>query len=133
VAGFGVVSPYFFENEDGCAVTVTSTRYVEILQNFLTLELSHCGIELSNIWFQQDDSAAHTVRASMEDVREMFLENVISLYGELPWPVHLPDISACDYFLWGTSKQKCTPVNYGPSMTLRLQFGIKFQQYQKTW
>jgi hypothetical protein len=77
-----------------------------MLWNFLTPELSHREIELSTIWFQQDGSAAHTARASMEVVREMFLEDVISLRGELPWPARLPDLSACDYFLWGYLKTK---------------------------
>jgi hypothetical protein len=45
LANFGVTGPYFFEDEDGRAVTVTSARYVEILRNFFTPELSSrpCG------------------------------------------------------------------------------------------
>jgi hypothetical protein len=40
VENFGVIGPYFFEGEDGRAVTVTSARYVETFRNFLTPELS---------------------------------------------------------------------------------------------
>jgi hypothetical protein len=43
---FGVMDPYFFDDEDGRAVTVTSARYVEMLRNFLTPERSRRGIEL---------------------------------------------------------------------------------------
>jgi hypothetical protein len=96
----GVIGPYFFEDEDGRAVTVTSARYVEMLQNFLMSELSRPGNELSTIWFQQDGATAHTATASMEVVREMFPEHVISLRGELRWPACSPDLSASDYFLW---------------------------------
>jgi hypothetical protein len=96
VANFGVVGPYFFEDEEGRAVTVTSARYVEMLRNILTPELSHRGIESSTIQFQQ----AHKARASMEVVRELFPEPVISLRCEHPWPVLSPDLFARDYCLW---------------------------------
>jgi hypothetical protein len=99
VANFGVIGPYFFEGEDRHAVTVTSARYFEMLWILLTPELSCCGTELSTIWFQQDGATAHTERASMELIQEMFPEQVISLHRELPWPAHSPDLFACDYFI----------------------------------
>jgi hypothetical protein len=40
------MGPYFFEDEDARAVTVTSARYVEMLRNFLAPELSRRGTEL---------------------------------------------------------------------------------------
>jgi hypothetical protein len=42
----------------------------------------------------------------MEIVREIFPEHVISIRGELPWPARSPDLSACDYFLWGYLRTK---------------------------
>ena len=36
----------------------------------------------------------------MSVLREMFLQHVISRGGDVPWPAHSPDLSACDYFLW---------------------------------
>jgi hypothetical protein len=94
VANFRVTGPYFFEDKDGRAVTVTSTHYVEMLQKFLNTRT-----ELSTIWFQQDGATAHTARASMEVSLEMFPQHVISLRGELPWPACSLDFPACDYFL----------------------------------
>jgi len=32
---------------------------------------------------------------------EMFTQHVISCGGDVPWLARLPDLSACDYFLWG--------------------------------
>jgi hypothetical protein len=63
----------FFKNKDGCADTVIFALYVEILWNFLTPELSQCGILFWALWFQQHDTTAHTATASMEVVCEMFL------------------------------------------------------------
>jgi hypothetical protein len=93
-----VIGPYSSEDEDDLAVTVTSARYVEMLRNLLTRELS-CGNELSTIWFQQDGATAHTARAFMDVAREVFAEHVISLLGEFSWPARSPDLLACDYFL----------------------------------
>jgi hypothetical protein len=46
VANFGVISPYFFKEEDGRADAVTSARYVEMLWNVLTPELM--GVQLQS-------------------------------------------------------------------------------------
>ena len=63
IASFGVLGPYFFEDNEGAAVTVTSERYVTMLRIFREPELRHRGIDLSSVWFQQDGSTAHTARA----------------------------------------------------------------------
>jgi len=54
IASFGVLGPYFFEYNEGAAVTVTSERYVAMLHNFCEPELRRRGIERSSVWFQQD-------------------------------------------------------------------------------
>jgi len=85
---------------------VTSERYVAMLSNFCEPELRRCGIDLSSVWFQQDGATAHTARASMIFLREMYPQHVISCGGDVPWPARSPDLSACDYFLWGCLKSR---------------------------
>jgi len=46
IASFGVLGPYFFENNAGAAVTVTSERYVAMLRNFCEPETSSCDQSL---------------------------------------------------------------------------------------
>jgi hypothetical protein len=111
-----------------------------MFRNFLTPELSRRGIHFSTIWFHQDGASAPTARASMEVMREMFPEHVIVLRGELSWPARSPVLSASAYFLWGYLKAKVytshisrPPLDDGPSMTSRRQFGSRFQRYHKTW
>jgi hypothetical protein len=53
------------------------------------------------------------------------------VHSELSCPAHLPNLSACVYFLVGTSKWKCTPLDHRPSVTIRSQFRSKFQWCQK--
>jgi hypothetical protein len=100
VACFGLIGPYFFEDN-------AADRYVEILHNFLEPELRRRGIDLRTTWFQQDGATAHTAGASMNVVREMFPQHIILRYGHVQWPARSPDLSQCDYFVWGTLKVKC--------------------------
>jgi len=72
IASFGVLGPYFFEDNEGAAVTVTSERYVAMIRNFCEPELRRRGIDLSSAWFQQAGATAHTSRASVSVLREMF-------------------------------------------------------------
>jgi hypothetical protein len=62
IASFGVLGPYFFVDNEGAAVTVTTGRYVAMLHNFCEPELRRRGIDLSSVWFQQDGATAHTAR-----------------------------------------------------------------------
>lgn len=103
VGKFGIVGPYFFE-ENGNTVTVTADRYVNMVKTFLKTELRRRRINLPDVYFQQDGATAHTARVSMAAVRQMFPNRVISRFGDLHWPPRSPDLSMCDFFLWGYLK-----------------------------
>jgi len=106
VSAFGVFGPYFFENATGQSVTVTSDRYVELLREFLNYELGRPHVDTRLVWFQQDDATAHTAQYSMAVARGMFPQRVISRFGDVDWPPRSPNLSACDFFLWGYLKEK---------------------------
>ena len=105
VAQFGIIGPYFFE-EDNSTVTVTSARYIEMLNRFLLPELRRRRVNMQQIWFQQDGATAHTARASMQVLCDIFPQHLISRFGDIHWPPRSPDLSICDYFLWGYLKSK---------------------------
>ncbi|XP_060879308.1 protein FAM200C-like [Metopolophium dirhodum] len=46
-------------------VTVTSERYVEMLNNFLPTELQRLGVHDKDLWYQQDGATSHTARISL--------------------------------------------------------------------
>jgi hypothetical protein len=77
-----------------------------MLQEFLHEELHQWRVDTRLIWCQRDCAAAHTARISMQTVREIFLKHVMSRFGDIAWPLRSPDLSACDFFLWGYLKQK---------------------------
>jgi len=85
-----------------------------MLRNFCEPELRRREIDLSSVWFQQDGTTAHTARASMSVMREMFPQHVISRGGDVSWPVRSPDLSACDYFYGGISKAEFSYLSQEP-------------------
>lgn len=52
-------------------------------------------------WFQQDNATAHTARATLDHIKNLFGERTVSkgLY-----PPRSPDLSTPDFFLWGCLK-----------------------------
>jgi hypothetical protein len=77
-----------------------------MVNEFLFPELHRCDIDLASIWFQQDGATAHTAQQLMNTFRTVFKHQIISRYGNISWPAHLPYLSACDFFLWSHLKSK---------------------------
>lgn len=100
-----IIGPFFFE-ERGITVTVNSHRYIEMLTNFLRPELHRRRLNVNDVWFQQDGAPPHTSAASMAVVREMFPNRVVSRFGDVLWPPRSPDLTTCDFFLWGYLKAR---------------------------
>jgi hypothetical protein len=42
----------------------------------------------------------------MNALREIFPGRLVSLRGDVGWPARSPDLSLCDFFLWGYLKEK---------------------------
>jgi hypothetical protein len=105
IAKFGIVGPYFFE-EDNTSLTMTSARYIKMLNTFLFRELRRHNFNMQQIWFQQDGATAHMARASMQVVRDMFPQHVISRFGDIHWLPRSPPYATT--FCGVTSNQRCT-------------------------
>lgn len=48
-----ITSPYFFKDETGSAITMTSAWYVHMVNDFLFPQLCHHDIDFTTIWSQQ--------------------------------------------------------------------------------
>lgn len=101
-----LLRPFFFENEREQAVTVTSQRYVAMINEFMIPQLEENNYDKDKMWFQQDGATAHTARISMQALRSLFPGRLISRNGDLPWPPRSPDLTVCDFFLWGYLKSR---------------------------
>jgi hypothetical protein len=107
VSVFGILGPYFFE-EEGRTVTVNSQRYLAMIDMFVPAELHRLGRDIDNneLWFQQDGATSHTARMCMTLLRRMFPGRLVSRNGDVNWPARSPDLTCCDFFLWGYLKSK---------------------------
>lgn len=97
-----VIGPYFFEDDFGNTVSVTGKRYRSMIENFL-----HPAVQdKPGTWFQQDGATPHTARDTIQLLRHLFEERIISRGCEINWPSRSPDLTAADFFLWGYLKER---------------------------
>ena len=95
----GIIGPFFFENEQGEAVTVNGDSYRSMLKEFLFTRIEEEDID--NIRFQQDYTMCHTA-----EVRPVFEDRIISRRADVVWPPRSCDLTPLDYYLWGAVKDK---------------------------
>jgi hypothetical protein len=80
-------------------VTVNSEQYEIMLETFLRSEFHPHQQDV--LWFQQDESTAHTAQISMQILRTMFPGRLTSRYVDITWPACSPDLAVPGFFLWG--------------------------------
>ncbi|GFS68656.1 uncharacterized protein TNCV_1958831 [Trichonephila clavipes] len=95
----GIIGPYFFKNDEGHNVTVNGDRYRAMITNFFIPELNNHDVQ--ELWFQQDGATCHTARATIDLLKDMFGDRLISRFGPVNWPPSSCDLTPLDYFLWG--------------------------------
>ncbi|GFW12757.1 uncharacterized protein TNCV_3884671 [Trichonephila clavipes] len=99
----GIIGPFFIRE------TVTSERYVTILEFFVATQQVLKNRPRTE-WFMQDGARPHRTEQVFRFLDEYFGNRVIAL--EYPkftgagtdCPPYSPDLTPCDYFLWGTLK-----------------------------
>lgn len=88
---------------------VNGEVYRDIIRNQFVPFLQRTG-RLERAWFMQDGARPHTAIATTDLLHEIFGDKVISLRyperynGGVSWPPRSPDLTPCDFFWWGTSK-----------------------------
>ncbi|GFS48590.1 uncharacterized protein TNCV_310031 [Trichonephila clavipes] len=98
----GIIGTYFFKNDESHNVTVNGDRYRAIITNFFIPELNNHDVQ--ELWFQQDGATCHTARATIDLLKDMFGDRLISRFGPVNWPPRSCDLTPLDYFLWGYVK-----------------------------
>jgi DNA-binding XRE family transcriptional regulator len=89
----GVVGPFYFED------TVTSDNYLQMLKNNIISQLEeHPNFE-TMIW-QQDGAPPHYGQAVRDYLDNTFAQ-WIGRRGTIEWPPRSPDLTPCDFSLWG--------------------------------
>lgn len=92
---YHLFGPYIFPS------TVTGDAYRAILtEMFLPELLEKCG-SLENVWFQQDGAPAHYANETLLLLGNIFQDRVVSRGLGHEWPPRSPDLTPCDFYLWG--------------------------------
>ena len=63
--------------------------------------------DIGNIWFQQDGAACHTAEPTLDVLRPIFEDRIISCRNDVIWPPRSCDLAPLDYYLCDTVKDKC--------------------------
>ena len=63
--------------------------------------------DIGNIWFQQDGATCHTAEATLDVLRPIFEDRIISRKADFVWPPRSCDLTPLDYYLWCAAKDKC--------------------------
>ena len=100
-----IIGPFFFETEQGEAVTINGNRYQAMLNEFLFTKIEE--EDIGNIWFQQDGATCHTAEATLDILRPVFEDLIISRKTDVVWPPPSCDLTPLYYYLWGAVKDKC--------------------------
>lgn len=105
MSAIGILGPYFFDDN------INAERYKQMLEDYFIPNAQ--GLEsVEDFWFMQDGAKPHRTHEVFEYLDEHFHGRVIGLdyesrYGcGIEWPPYSPDLNPCDYYLWGSLKDK---------------------------
>uniref|UniRef100_A0A8C4Q1D4 Uncharacterized protein n=1 Tax=Eptatretus burgeri TaxID=7764 RepID=A0A8C4Q1D4_EPTBU len=110
VGWYGIIGPYFFEDDQGHTCTVNQRNYREMIQEFYPPELRTQArmrnnlIQMRTQWFQKDGALPQTARETRHFLNQHFKGRFISLYKDVEWPPYSTDLTPPDFFLWGISR-----------------------------
>ena len=79
----GIIEPFFFENEQRQTVTINGVRYWALLNKFLFTKIEE--EDIGNIWFQQDGATCRTAEATLNVLRPVFEDRIISCRAAATW------------------------------------------------
>ena len=60
--------------------------------------------DIGNIWFQHDDAACHIAKATIDVLRPIFENRIISRRADVVWPPRRCYFTPLDYYLLGAVK-----------------------------
>ena len=89
----GLIGPYFFDQN------VNARSYLAMLNDFLWPKVKRRGMI-----FQQDGASSHYAIVVRNWLDEKFPQRWIGRRGPIEWPARSPDLTPCDFFLWGYLK-----------------------------
>jgi hypothetical protein len=100
MSGTHIIGLIFFDS------TVNMEVYMNIFDESCA---QHTEEERQSCFFQQDGTTCYTSQVSLQRVPEVFSEE--RTVSKNLWPPRSPDLTTCDYFLWGHLKSTVYETN----------------------
>jgi predicted DNA-binding protein (UPF0251 family) len=110
ILGDNIIGPFVING------TLNGVRYLDLLRTQVIPAVTNINVDFDAIWFQQDGCPAHNTRPVMEFLQNTFPGRVIAGKGTIKWPPRSPDLTPCDFFLWGYVKQNLYNFNAIPNL-----------------
>lgn len=89
----GIIGPYFFDD------FVNAQTYLTMLEEFVWPRIIR-----KRLYFQQDGAPAHYANIVRDWLDTKLAGRWIGRRGPFEWPARSPDLTPCDFFLWGCLK-----------------------------
>lgn len=94
-----ISGPCFIKDEDGLADMITYHRYmIEILLKMTEQNLSRH----EQLWFQQVTMQPTQRELASLHFANLFLQQIVSHFGTVPWPPRSPDLTVPKFFFEDT-------------------------------
>ena len=86
---------------------LSGVKWSQYMNNFPTIISPRlCRCAFRRLWWAQDGAPAHRLIRVRNRLEELFGNRVIALNHRVEWPPRSPDLTPCDFFLWGYLKSK---------------------------
>lgn len=96
-----IIGPYFFDGP------LNGQMYLHFLRYELPLLLEDINLDTRHaMWLQHDGAPPHVYRPVRIFLNMWREESWIGRGAPLGWPARSPDLTPCDFFLWGYVKQE---------------------------
>lgn len=94
ICSSGIVGPVFIDGN------LNGDKYLALLRQHVF------PIENENMWFMQDGCPSHYATNVRNELDQHFRNRWIGRRGYVEWAPRSPDLTPCDFFLWGFLKDK---------------------------
>ena len=100
----GLIGLYWFEDDEEHAMTVNTERYLQIIRKLWATLGQRRRVVRAEQCFQQDGAIPQTSNDSLNWLRQLFPDRLISRRCDPEWAPHSPDLNPPDFYLWGYLK-----------------------------
>jgi hypothetical protein len=103
---------------------LTGKMYLTMLQEQIIPALG----DTSQLWFMQDGAPAHNCNIVKAYLRQVFGDRVIAIGWDPEWAPRSPDVTPCDFFLWGFLKDRVYGDRLSDRQALKAKIWAEFNE-----